>query len=77
MGWVNYPAFDSWRKTHFTEAQRKEMEKSDAEKGIAPVNTRLEYALSTAKVHYAHRDRYGRKCRKYNGDCKRCNAKHC
>lgn len=77
MGWKNYPSMMAWRKAHFTDEQIKEMEKEDARRGIAPVNSRFDYALMSAKVHYNHRDRYGRKCRKYNGDCERCNAKHC
>lgn len=77
IGWMQYPQFNAWRKAHFTDVQLKEMEKEDAKRGIAPVNTRFEYALSTAKVHYRHRDRYGRKCKKYKGNCSKCKAKHC
>lgn len=77
IGWMDFPAFDAWKKALFTDAQLKEMEKSDAKRGIAPGNTRFAYALSTAKVHYRHRDRYGRKCKKNNGNCEKCNAKHC
>lgn len=74
IGWMDFPVFDAWKKALFTDAQLKEMKKTDAKRGIAPVNTRFEYALSTAKVHYRHRDRYGSKC---TGDCEKCKAKHC
>lgn len=76
-GWRDYPVMMEWRNDLFTDKEIKDMEKEDAKRGISPVNTRFEYALMTARVHYSHRDRYGRKCRKFEGDCERCNAKHC
>ena len=76
-GWLNYPHLMAWTKRHFTSEQRRKMEQSDRERGIKPYKNRFGYAYRLAKVYYAHRDRYGRKCRKYNGDCERCSAKHC
>ena len=46
-------------------------------KGEWVPKNRFDFAWTLAKLHYAHRDRYGRKCKKYNGDCEKCNAKHC
>lgn len=75
--WFNYPSFVAWSKAHFTEEQLREMERTDAQRGIKPIRNRFDYAWKNAKIHYAHRDRYGRKCKKNGGDCNKCNAKHC
>jgi hypothetical protein len=56
----------------------EKMCESDRAHGIDPeYKSRFDYALKTARFCYAHRDRYGRKCRKAGGDCDNCNAKHC
>lgn len=75
--WVTYPQHCEFCNNHFTAEQMKTMVESDAERGIKQPRNRFEYALMIAKIHYAHRDRYGKKCLKFNGDCEKCNAKHC
>lgn len=75
--WKNYPCYMCFAQKHFSKEQREEMEQSDRECGIEPYKGRFDYAWRSAKSFWAHRDRYGRKCRKFNADCKRCDAKHC
>ena len=74
--WVNYPSFIAFCN-RFSDEQKKAMEAEDAKRGIKPYRSRFDYAYKNAKIHYSHRDRYGRKCKKYKGDCEMCNAKHC
>ena len=76
LAWKEYPHLKAFMG-RFTPEQIKEMEKMDEKRGIKPYKNRFDYALRSAKIHYAHRDRYGSKCKKYHGDCERCNAKHC
>ena len=66
QAWRGFPAFKS-----FCEAQGVAEQMKKDYKG------RFDYAKKNAKTHYAHRDKYGRKCRKHGGDCEKCNAKHC
>lgn len=77
MGWGQYPQHKHFCNTHFTVEQMKEMAEEDAKRGIKQPRNRFEYALMIAKCHYAHRDRYSKKCLKFHGDCEKCNAKHC
>lgn len=75
--WSNYPQMIAWRNAHFTDEQIKEMEKKDLKRGIKPYKNRFDYAFRNSKIYYLHRDRYGRKCKKYGGNCDICDAKHC
>lgn len=80
MGWRTYPHFMGWLECFKskTPEEYKQMCELDRARGVEPeFKSRFDYALRTARSHYAHRDKYGRKCRKYGGDCDRCNAKHC
>ena len=80
MEWRNYQHYMRYRehlKTNNPEAYEKMCE-SDRARGIEPeYKSRFDFALRNAKIHYAHRDRYGRKCRKAGGNCENCTAKHC
>lgn len=80
MQWKYYPQymfFVEKLKENSPEEYEKMCE-SDRVRGVDPeYKSRFDFAWRNAKIHYAHRDRYGRKCRKYGGDCERCNAKHC
>lgn len=79
MGWQEYPSFKHFCDYHFGVARTEavnQMDK-DPERARKMCNSRFWYAIETAKVYYKHRDRYGRKCRKFGGDCEKCNAKHC
>ena len=77
--WFNYPCYKDY-KADLKKRNPKEFRKMEAEdrkKGIKPYKNRFDFAFRIAKIKYAHRDRYGRKCRKYGFDCDKCNAKHC
>lgn len=74
--WRGYPDYIIFL-SRFSDEQKKHMEALDAKSGIKPYKNRFDYAYRNAKIYHAHRDRYGRKCRKYKGDCVKCNAKHC
>ena len=80
MAWREYPCFMRFMeglKENSPEAY-KQMYEEDRARGVEPeYKSRFDYALRNAKIHYAHRDRFGRKCRKYGGNCENCNAKHC
>lgn len=71
MEWRYYPMLMAFWDS------RPKLQSELKEKGEWFPKSRFDYALKTAKVHYKHRDRYGRKCRKFAGNCERCNAKHC
>lgn len=78
--WTQYPHFMGFAE-HMKRNNPEEYTKmceADKERGIDPeYKSRLDFAVRNARIHYAHRDRYGRKCRKFAGDCERCTAKHC
>jgi len=69
--WLDYPIFKAyWDRLP---KRRKEIE----DKGEWFPKNRFDYAWTLTKIRYKHRDQYGHKCKKYNGDCEKCNAKHC
>ena len=67
-GYTNFQAFWEKRQDTYTKLNNREER---------PYKGRFDYALTNAKIFYKHRDRYGRKCQKANGDCSKCRAKHC
>lgn len=80
MEWRNYPHYEAFRENLSTKCPEEyaKMYKSDIARGINPeYKSRFDFALRNALVHYAHRDRYGRKCREFGGNCEICTAKHC
>lgn len=58
-------------------SKREEIRKQFEDAGDEWYKNRFDYAWKNTVLWWRHRDRYGRKCRKFHGDCERCNAKHC
>lgn len=77
--WRAYPQFRQFCTEYIGMDKFEELagKDRDPEKSRRMLNSRFCYAYENAKIYYAHRDRYGRKCRKFAGNCEICNAKHC
>jgi hypothetical protein len=61
---------EKFKKLHPEEFAK--MEQSDKEKGIKPYKNRLDFAFRNAKIRCSYCDRYGKKCRKFGGNCDIC-----
>ena len=75
--WRNYPWHKAWcddYKNREPDTFRK-MEQSDLKRGIKPYKNRFDFAFRNAKIKTLHCDVYGRKCRKFGGNCDICNSK--
>ena len=70
-GWQSYPSYQAYW------SNKQELLARLIEDGEWTPKNRLDFAWRHARAKWRHRDRYGRKCRKANGDCDKCNAKHC
>lgn len=79
LRWYDYDSYRWFCDEHLGEEKFEEIMKreKDPVRARRMHNSRFWYALEGVRVMWRHRDRYGRKCRKYSGDCMVCNAKHC
>lgn len=78
-GWKQYPSFSNYFNNILGKEKTEAIINMDEnpEKSRRMLRSRLYYAFENARIYYRHRDRYGRKCRKMQGDCERCDARHC
>lgn len=64
--WRKFPSF-KW----FCESRHLKWKGKDPKEQY---RNRFDYAFRNAKIRYAHKDRYSKKC---TGDCENCKLKHC
>ncbi|GEM_PF-6239014 len=70
MYWTDYPFF----KAFWTPERIQHLVEQSAEDAKFLEKNRFQYAWELARIQWAHRDRYSRRC---TGDCENCKLKHC